>query len=266
MFLDMLKRLLVKGNEVKPTNQSAALPNKKVNIFPIQESNKHLVKIGDSVKVKKGIKDPDYPEKLVEDCQGRVIDIYEEILEGNVTPDVMIDIAWDSITLKSIDRDYVIALEKEGFDWSEMALALSDVDIVPPRDTEKETENAFKIVKKDTYWESEGEEGLKIKEILGGSKNLDQEYQAWDDYLKKTLKFPFRAVYFAEGKSPIPHEATVKVTRVHSIDDWYGILMSVEYKNKFYQLPLANLTAVNQNGINYETVDLYDTWFADKLE
>jgi hypothetical protein len=265
MFGNMLKRLLEKGNEVKPSNQNTVLPN-NAHILPVQESNKHLVKIGDSIRVKKGTKDPDYPEKLIEDYEGRVIEVYEEILEGNDAPDVMIDIAWDSITLKSLDRDYVIALEKEGFDWSEMALALSDVDIVTPRDTEKDTENAYKIVQKDTYWESEGEEGEAIKKILGDAKNLHEEYEAWGNYLKHTLKFPFRVEYFAEGKSPIPHEATVKVTRIHSIDDWYGILMSVEYKHKFYQLPLANLTAVNPNGINYETVDLYDTWFADKLE
>jgi hypothetical protein len=265
MFGDMLKRLLQKDNKVEPSRQNSALPI-NAHILPVQESNKHLVKIGDSVRVKKGIKDPDNPEKLIEDCQGRVIEVYEEILEGNDTPDVMIDIAWDSITLQNIDRNYVIALEKEGFDWSEMALALSDVDIVTPRDTEEDTKKAYKIIQKDTHWESEGEEGEAIKAILGDAENLHEEYEAWHVYLKATLKFPFKADYFPEGRSPIPYEATVKVTRIHSIDDWYGILVSVEYKNKFYQLPLSNLSAVHQNGINYETVDLYDTWFADKLE
>jgi Calcium binding len=265
MFGNMFKGFLGKSNEVKPTNQNPALPN-NAHTLPVQESNKHLVKIGDSVRVKKGIKDPDNPEKLIEDCQGRVIKVYEEILEGNDVPDVMIDIAWDSITLENMDRDYVIALEKDGFDWSEMALVLRDVDIIEPRDAEKDRENAYKALRKDTYWESEGEEGMAIKTILGDAENLHEEYEAWEDYLKQTLKFPFKAEYFAEGKSLIPHEATVKVTRIHSIDDWYGILMSVEYKNKFYQLPLADLTAVHQNGINHETVDLYDTWFADKLD
>ena len=261
----MLKRLLEKDNEVKPTNQNAALIN-NAHILPVQEKNKHLVKIGDSVRVKKGIRDPDNSEKLIEDCQGRVIEVYEEILESNETPDVMIDIAWDSVTLQNIDRDYVIALGKEGFDWSEMALALSDVDIVTPRDTEEDTKNAYELVHKDIYWESEGEEGLAIKKILGDAESLHEQYEAWDTYLKNTLKFPFKADNFAEKSGAIPYEATVKVTRIHSIDDWYGILMSVEYKNKFYQLPLADLSTVYQNGINYETVDLYDTWFADKLD
>jgi Calcium binding len=263
MFGNMLKGFLGKSNEVKLTNQNPALPN-NAHILPVQESNKHLVKIGDSVRVKKGIKDPDNPEKSIEDCQGRVIEVYEEILEGSTTPDVMIDIAWDSITLQSMDKNYVFELENEGFDWSEMALALIDVDIVPPRDTEKDVENAFKSLQKDIHWEDE--EGQLIKVILGDADDLHEQYEAWETHLKKTLKFPFKAEYFPERNGAIPFEATVKVTRVHSIDDWVGILMSVEYKKKFYQLPLADLSALYQNGINHETIDLYDTWFAEKIE
>jgi hypothetical protein len=176
----------------------------------------------------------------------------------------MIMIAWDSITLKNMDRDKLIRLENEGFDWSLMGLEFDEVEIVAPRDTEEETESTYKAIHKDIYWESMDEEGQLIAEILGDADGEYEEYEVWETYLNETLKFPFKAENYSEKRGVIPFEAAVKVLKVHSIDDWYGILMSVSYKNHVYQLPLADLECVNKGGVNDSAVSLYDVWFSNK--
>ena len=56
------------------------------------------MKIGDSVKVKKGIKSPDYDELLIEGWVGRIVETNEGLLT----------IALDSITLSELNEDYII--------------------------------------------------------------------------------------------------------------------------------------------------------------
>ena len=56
------------------------------------------MKIGDSVKVKRGIKSPDYDELLIEGWVGRIVETNEGLLT----------IALDSITLSELNEDYII--------------------------------------------------------------------------------------------------------------------------------------------------------------
>ncbi len=89
---------------------------------------KFRFKVGESVKVRKGVTDPDFGTNLA-GRQGRII----EIEKGDDEP--MICIQWDSITMKSISRSEFVKSEKQGLDWTMIWLLQSEVDPVSPRDS-----------------------------------------------------------------------------------------------------------------------------------
>jgi len=86
------------------------------------------MKVGDSVRVKAGVTDPD----LFFDIggwQGRVRE-----LDGDDT----VDLEWDSLTLQAMGLDLVIQCDNANLDWRFMTLSQSEVEDVPSRDTEAE--------------------------------------------------------------------------------------------------------------------------------
>lgn len=100
-------------------------------------------KIGDSVKVKDGVKEPDNEEFEMGGWQGRVIEVEHEIDdEGNT----MITIEWDSLTLKQLPEKYIQESEVEGLDWQLMYLFESDLDKAVPRDKKEDVERMQDLI------------------------------------------------------------------------------------------------------------------------
>ena len=77
-------------------------------------------KIGQSVKVRKGILCSDDPEFDLRDWNGRIIDVSEW--------EMIVGIAWDSITLKKIPERYIEKSERAGLNRAVMYLSPSDID------------------------------------------------------------------------------------------------------------------------------------------
>ena len=76
-------------------------------------SNKHSLKVGDSVLVKPGVMDSDTGIDLSH-WQGRVIGINETEEYG-----IVVDIAWDSITLQNMPASFIVDCQRGGFQWSQ---------------------------------------------------------------------------------------------------------------------------------------------------
>ena len=74
------------------------------------------MKIGESVKVKKGIKDPDLNKYNMTDWQGRV----QSFDKDSETGELLFLIEWDSITLKLMPDEFVTHSLVEGYDFSAM--------------------------------------------------------------------------------------------------------------------------------------------------
>lgn len=74
-------------------------------------------KIGDSVKVKKGVMCPDDDTVCMSGWQGRVFDVNNDV----------IGIHWDSITLRQLPVDYITKSEEEGLGWTEMYLGPDEI-------------------------------------------------------------------------------------------------------------------------------------------
>jgi hypothetical protein len=67
------------------------------------------IKIEDSVVVKDGIMCPDMESLSIAGWQGRVSEISDEDKEG-----ILVEIEWDSITLRALTEDYIRQSEEEG--------------------------------------------------------------------------------------------------------------------------------------------------------
>lgn len=90
------------------------------------------VHVGDSVVVKPGVEDPDMGDNLG-GWQGRVLSI-----EENDDGELMVDIAWDSQTLRAIAPEAIRYYEQHNLNWQLMTLSRDEVSLTSPRDTPAE--------------------------------------------------------------------------------------------------------------------------------
>jgi hypothetical protein len=95
-------------------------------------------KIGDYVKVKKGVLDPDNDEYRIEDWQGIIIG---ESISSDDEP--IFGIKWDSVTLKSMPEDFIIESIQEDLKFQEMYLGISELVHAKPRNDEQDEDKVL---------------------------------------------------------------------------------------------------------------------------
>lgn len=92
-------------------------------------------KIGDSVRVKPGVKDPDFNTEIG-GWQGRIVDIVPE-------SENFADIAWDSQTLQQIPTELLDYCFREGYSIEGITLTFDELERAKPRDKEKDILNTL---------------------------------------------------------------------------------------------------------------------------
>ena len=210
------------------------------------------LKIGDSVKVKEGILCPDNSSIPIGSWQGRIIEIEEDT----------IGIGWDSITLKQIPFEYIKECEKEGLCWTEMYLGVDEIEPALPRDTESEAERMADTLESKFHWIGGDAEGQRIYKVISDADDLNE---AWYDYLKKMLAFPFEAkVSEPQDKGPLRSGDKVQVLGIDDVNDLYGILVKVSQGRRRFVFPLCDLTATDKKSANYLPVNDYSVWFSNR--
>lgn len=87
---------------------------------------KHLkINIGDKIRVKDGVMDPDYPNRSIRGWTGKVINI-----EHHVGKEVAL-IEWDDVTVREfITRDFIEQCEKNELEYRQMYLYPEDVEVI----------------------------------------------------------------------------------------------------------------------------------------
>jgi len=224
--------------------------------------NNIIFKIGDSVRVNNGTLCPDVEDLNIGGWQGRVFEVIED-----EDSNILICIEWDSITLKNMPGYYIEQCGREGFDHLTMNLEAEDIELTKSRDTEEDVSKTVEIIHKIYSWSWLGEEGKRIQKVLA---SVDEEgemevFRAWMNYLEKNLTFPFDAkVSGYQDKGPLQSGNKVSAKKISMIDDLFGIIIELKRGRKKFSHPLSDLEVINRHSPNYQPLNDYRTWFANR--
>jgi len=221
------------------------------------------IKIGDSVKIKQGISDVDENISL-SDWQGRVIEIVEEYDDHRIA---LINIEWDSITLKQMPEKFIINSEISGCDWTSYNIEVCDIELAKERDRISDVEKIIdKLEDKYAYAHLE-DEGKRIMIILKGISSNDEKsaIKRWNEYLKSNLKLPenMEISEFQEVME-LNFNDKINVQKIKGIDYEKGIIINGLWKEQNIDFPLCDLDVINKQSNNYQIVKDYCVWFANK--
>ncbi|WP_207690266.1 calcium-binding protein [Desulfonema limicola] len=215
------------------------------------------LKIGQSVKVKKGILCPDDPEFDICGWQGRISEINEET----------VGITWDSVTLHEMPELYIEKSEDDGLDWTTIYLSFDDVESAEPRDSKSDVDKIQDSLEDRFMWTGMGEEGKRIQTVVNSAKSNSEIdiLDAWEKHLKEYLKFPFEAfVDEFQSRGPINQGDKLKIHDIEMSDDLYGIIVKCRKGRKQYHFPLVDLAAIDKKSDNARNIKDYRTWFSNR--
>ena len=192
--------------------------------------------------------------------QGRVVSFEHE--HGTVM------IAFDSLTLRNMPDAYFETCEEQGLDWPEYGASPDELEVVPPRDTPQDVEDAIAELTARYASSYLGEEGRKMHAILAGVDLEDSlaVLRRWGEYLRQTLHFPFHATVVETScrRGPIRHGERLTVLGITSVDDSYGVLVDVKRGRESFVSPLCDLATVDVRSPNHAPLQLYVVWFANQ--
>ena len=218
-------------------------------------------KKGESVSVKPGVKDPDF-DIDIGGWQGRVLTVTPDMEQG-----AMIDIAWDSLTLKQMPDEVFEQAEVADLDYTQMRLSVSDIAPAQARDTLIDVQHMIAQVHARYAWASYGEQGQRIQQVVNRI-NPDDEIklmQAWADYLATHLTFPFVAVVDESSRgSALRFGDGVTVASIDIADDLYGVIAQVKFRNRRLSFQMCGLKVVDEGSANYEVLHDYCVWYANR--
>ena len=218
--------------------------------------------IGESVVVKPGITDPDHGFDMG-GWQGRVTENHHADEQGNP----YVTIAWDSITLKQMPVEVIERCEEDGLDWSSMGLYASDVMSASPRDKIHQVQKFKDEIEDAHQMDYLGKQGRRMQQVLNSAVRKSEmgRFDAWGKYLSEKLNFPFEAeVSESQERGPIRTGEHVNVLGIEIVDDSYGIIVSIKTKRGHYDFPLCDLEALPETSPNYQPLNDYVVWFANR--
>ena len=219
-------------------------------------------KIGQSVVAKPGVNDPDHGIDI-SGWQGRVIENHYADKQGNP----YVTIAWDSITLKQMPVEVIERCEEDGLDWSSMGLYASEVQPASPRDKIHQVQQIKAELEDAHHMDYLGEQGRRIQQVLNSASRKGEigAFKAWEKHLQANLTFPFEAkVSEWQDRGPIENGERVNVLDIEIVDDSYGVIVAIKAKQGGYDFPLCDLEALPETSPNYQPLNDYVVWFANR--
>ena len=238
------------------------------------------IKSGDSVRVKPGVKDPDYEYDL-SGWQGRVTHI-------DTDDGIYIEIAWDSLTLDQMPAEFIETCMDEGFDYYLMWLSENEVDLTEPRDQQQAVDEKINALNERFGYISPEEQHQYILQILDSDdlsiskENLSRFF----NYLSEHIKYPCLLTGMEDFSWEEPYllgvfdqEEYEKLKKKRAsytdqftlvkledrIDDLQGILVKVKRisDKKVFVLPLWDLKTVDRKDRNCQIIENYCHWMTN---
>lgn len=214
--------------------------------------------IGESVVVKAGVKEVETSVEM-SGWQGRITEVDDD---HNI-----LTVEWDSITLRALPPTYIEQSEENGYSWDQYFLSPTDVTPTTARDTEADVAAALVELERLYTWVALGPEGKAIQAVLKDVDPADTvaAINTWEKHLQAVLRFPFKAV-IAEFQEHGRLQAgdQVQVRKLAESNERYGLLVEIQSQHGIALFPLCDLEAANHKSPNYEHVQNYAVWYANR--
>jgi hypothetical protein len=89
--------------------------------------------------------------------------------------------------------------------------------------------------------------------------------KAWHKHLSANWQLPYAAVVDEyQDRGPLKAGDHVKVLSISAVDDSYGLIVHLRVGRRQYDFPLCDLKVSDQASPNYQLVDDYRTWYANR--
>jgi hypothetical protein len=148
-----------------------------------------------------------------------------------------------------------------------MVLGIEDVSPARPRDKPQTVKQVVEDIREHHLWDHLSDLNPGISELLDplGKSDTLTYLHTWEAHLEKILRFPFEArrEEQLQGDS-IAVGRIVKVLGIADVDDVYGLLVDVRVERRKYMLPLCDLKVTDSSSSNYQPVNDYVVWFANR--
>ena len=107
----------------------------------------------------------------------------------------------------------------------------------------------------------------RIKEVIDGIEDDENKcYDAGIEYLNQKLNFPFKAevVDYQPPGNFFQNGDKLKVTKIYSSEDLYGIIVEVRMNRYKRYFPLCDLDALDLEDEATQALEDYKTWFGNR--
>jgi len=241
------------------------------------------MKVGDFVKVKKGIKDPDHQQFDMSEWTG-IISKKFDTEKGEMQ---IIAIQWDINTLKKLPVEFVKNCIEDGCEFGTMHLAEEEVQLIDndKRNNEKEREKLILDLERKYEFAGFDEQENRISDLLDStnihvnSENLKKYRTFLIQHLKGRIllngveDFPWEERFvFGFGsekeytqlrKTRPSYKDTFKLVKILSADEFQGdLLVKVQRQSdrRTFKIPLSQLKCIDEASDNYTLLDDFSVW------
>jgi hypothetical protein len=216
--------------------------------------------VGDQVRVKPGVADPDFPDVPLGGWAGTVA----EVNPRSNPPTCLVE--WNDYTLEHVHPVYRKRCERDGLeiDW----MWLKEADLEPDTGEPAVMEQPTNIVTRPLRMSDQDDRvravfGLTSDDPLPGT--TPENVRRYGDYLAFHLSFPLRALS-AEDIGPfeeVQHPVTVLgLLDAEECDEEDGVLCAADCAGETVEMPLADLEVVGN--LEYRRlIDDYSYWFGN---
>lgn len=135
------------------------------------------------------------------------------------------------------------------------------------RDKKSDVKKVREKLENEYYWIHLGDEGIRIGKILRGIDPVNEMkcLYRWSDYLEKHLNFPIVAIVDeTDDYGPVKEGAKVLIKSLPHLEDLRGIIAEIRLGRSKYAFPLCDLEVVDKTSPDYQLIDDYRVWFANR--
>jgi hypothetical protein len=218
-------------------------------------------KPGDKVRIKRGVRDPDFPDIPLGGWAGTVKEVQQA--KGQTT----VLVGWNRATLRDMHPIYKKRCERDGLELESMWLGEEDFE--PDDGTAVPIEQPTSIV---TQPLSEEDEDDRVRMALGLTHDdplpdaTEDRLLAYHRYLAAHLKFPVQVTFWVETGPFSGNKVAVTMTGLANpseggIDEEYGLIgLGRIAKGEELEFPIGELE-LGKEDPNHRLLSDYSYWF-----